>query len=219
MPRLLFEKTENAIWMSHLDLMRVFQRGFKRAGLHLKHTQGFNPRPSVAIALPLSVGVESQCELLDFELDDDKTDNELIVQRLNQVLVSGVHVLEVYDSGCKLKDLALLRCNINLEYDRGVPDGAVKEIERLFTSDSLIVSKKTKNGLQEQNIIPMIKSICLETVSNRELRIDAVICCQNPTLNPTQIVSAISLYRPEIKPDFSRCKRVEIMDKNGNTFR
>ena len=68
MPRLLFEKTGNAVWISHLDLMRLFQRAFKRAGLPLTHTQGYNPRPSVSIALPLSVGVESGCELLDFEL-------------------------------------------------------------------------------------------------------------------------------------------------------
>ena len=45
MPRLLFEKKGNAIWISHLDLMRVFQRSFKRAGLPLTHTKGFNPRP------------------------------------------------------------------------------------------------------------------------------------------------------------------------------
>ena len=69
MPRALFEKTGNAVWMSHLDLMRLFQRAFKRADLHLKHTQGFNPRPFVSIALPMSVGVESVCELLDFDLE------------------------------------------------------------------------------------------------------------------------------------------------------
>ena len=57
MPRLLFEKKGSAVWISHLDLMRLFQRAFKRADLALKHTQGFNPRPSVSIALPLSVGV------------------------------------------------------------------------------------------------------------------------------------------------------------------
>ena len=57
MPRVLFEKVGNAVWISHLDLMRLFQRAFKRAGLPLKHSQGFNPRPYVAVALPLSVGV------------------------------------------------------------------------------------------------------------------------------------------------------------------
>ena len=68
MLRLVFEKKENAVWISHLDLMRLFQRAFKRAGLLLTHTQGFNPRPSVSVALPLSVGVTSECELLDFDL-------------------------------------------------------------------------------------------------------------------------------------------------------
>ena len=55
MPRLLFEKTGNAVWISHLDLMRLFQRAFKRAGLPLTHSGGFTPRPQVSIALPLSV--------------------------------------------------------------------------------------------------------------------------------------------------------------------
>ena len=76
MPRLLFEKTGSAVWMSHLDLMRLFQRAFKRAELPLTHTQGFNPRPSVSIALPLSVGVESVCELLDFDLEGEKVEAE-----------------------------------------------------------------------------------------------------------------------------------------------
>ena len=69
MLRALFEKTGNAAYISHLDLMRMFQRSFKRAGLPLTHTKGFNPRPSVSIALPMSLGVESVCELLDFELE------------------------------------------------------------------------------------------------------------------------------------------------------
>ena len=69
MRRLLFEKTGNAIWISHLDLMRLFQRAFKRAGLHLTHTQGFNPRPSVSIALPLSAFVPVKSTDLERELD------------------------------------------------------------------------------------------------------------------------------------------------------
>ena len=102
MPRALFEKTGNAVWMSHLDLMRLFQRAFKRASLSLTHTQGFNPRPSVSIALPLSVGVESGCELLDFDLDGQDVPNEEICARLNAALVDGVKVLRVYDDGRKM---------------------------------------------------------------------------------------------------------------------
>ena len=88
MPRLLFEKKGRSVWISHLDLMRVFQRAFKRAGLPLTHTQGFNPRPSVSIALPLSVGIESECELLDFALDNaDNISEQDIMGRLNDKLI------------------------------------------------------------------------------------------------------------------------------------
>ena len=103
MPRMLFEKIGNAVWISHLDLMRLFQRAFKRAGLALTHTQGFNPRPSVSIALPLSVGVESVCELLDFDLDGDAVSCDQICDRLNDCLVSGIRVLLVYNDAKKLK--------------------------------------------------------------------------------------------------------------------
>ena len=106
MLRLLFEKKGNAIWISHLDLMRLFQRAFKRAGLMLTHTQGYNPRPSVSIALPLSVGVESCCELLDFELEGETVSCDEICSRLNDALVEGVRVLRVYEDGYKLKHLA-----------------------------------------------------------------------------------------------------------------
>ena len=58
MPRMLFEKTGNSVWVSHLDLMRIFQRAFRRAGLLLKHSQGFTPRAIVSIALPRVLAVE-----------------------------------------------------------------------------------------------------------------------------------------------------------------
>ena len=66
--RLLFSKTGRAKYISHLDLMRTFQRAFSRAGIQIKHTEGFNPHPFVSIALPLSVGYSSQCEILEFGL-------------------------------------------------------------------------------------------------------------------------------------------------------
>ena len=219
MPRVLFEKTGNAIWISHLDLMRLFQRAFKRAGLPLKHTQGFNPRPSVSIALPLSVGVESRCELLDFDLDGESVSCDEISNRLNKALVEGVKVLKVYDNGKKLKELALLSCTVSLEYDGGIPADALEKLGELFARESVVVVKRTKNGMQEQNIIPMIKHINVRLVGEKELALDATVCCQNPTLNPAQLVVAIGEYLPELKPDFSKCCRLEILDQNEKVFR
>ena len=219
MPRLLFEKTGSAVWMSHLDLMRLFQRAFKRANLPLKHTQGYNPRPSVSIALPLSVGVDSVCELLDFDLDGVSVPCDEITERLNQALVSGVAVRKTYEGGRKLRDLALLDCKITMEYDRGVPADAETEIGGLFSRESVMVSKKTKNGIQDQDIIPMIRNLVIAQTDANILELNARICCQNPTLNPAQIVAAIQLYLPDYVPDFTKCSRLEIMDVQEEIFR
>lgn len=218
MPRALFEKTGNAVWISHLDLMRVFQRAFKRAGLPLTHTQGFNPRPSVSIALPLSVGVESGCELLDFDLDGMDVANDEICVRLNQALVEGVRVLKVYDDGAKIKHLALLRSVLTLEYDAGVSQGTADDILELLSRPSLTVEKKGKNGVVEQDIISMLRSFNV-TQTNREVVIEILAYCQNPTLNPMQVVAAVEKYLPERRPDHARCRRVEVYDTNETVFR
>lgn len=219
MHRLLFEKTGNAVWISHLDLMRLFQRAFKRAGLPLTHTQGFNPRPSVSIALPLSVGVESLCELLDFDLDGETVSCDEVFTRLNQNLVPGVQVLQVYDTGSKIKELSFLHCTVTLEYNNGIPSDGINTLKALFAHESLVVPKKSKNGMQDQDIIPMIQSMEIYKAGEQEILLDSVICCQNPTLNPMQMVAAIELHLPEMKPDFAKCKRIEIFDKEHNVFR
>ena len=219
MPRALFVKTGDAIFMSHLDLMRLFQRAFKRAGLPLTHTQGFNPRPSVSIALPLSVGVESYCELLDFDLEGCNVSCDEICEKLNEALVSGVQVLRVYNDGRKIRDIAMLECTVTLEYDDGVPGDACCRIQKLFTAPQLTVEKKGKNGISEQDIIPMIRRITAEATDSRICTLKALICCQNPTLNPALLVGAIERYLPDCKPNFARICRNEIYDGNDTIFR
>lgn len=219
MARLLFEKTGEAVWISHLDLMRLFQRAFKRADLHLTHTQGFNPRPSVSIALPLSVGVESVCELLDFDLEDCNVAVGDIADRLNAALVKGVRVKEVYEDDKKLKHLAYLDTLLTLEYDGGVSKGAMDAISQLFARDSLLVLKKGKNGAVEQDIIPMIKSVEVASPDDYTLTVSARVCCQNPSLNPMLLCAAVERYLPQYTPDFCKCKRLELYDAENYVFR
>ena len=173
----------------------------------------------MSIALPLSVGTESVCELLDFELEGAQVTCEEIMQRLNAGLIDGVRVLRVYENGRKLKELSYLQCIITLEYDNGVPENAQAEIKALFYREEVFVTKKTKNGLQEQNIIPMIQKIDVAVTDANTVTVNAVVCCQNPSLNPALIASAVDRYLPDYAPDFSRFSRVEILDQNHCLFR
>lgn len=219
MLRLLFEKKGDSVWISHLDLMRVFQRAFRRAGLMVKHSQGYTPRAIVSIALPLSVGMESCCELLDFELEGSVPPSELIMQKLNETLPSGIRVIQAYEATRKIKELAILDAKLFLEYDNGIPVNAQRQLTTLLDQDALIVVKHSRKGDTETDIRPLLREYSISCVDEHVLVLNLMVCAQNPALNPQLIVDAIARYCPEMLPDFSHTLRVEIYDDSGHIFR
>lgn len=219
MQRLLFEKTGDAVYLSHLDLMRLFQRAFLRAGVMVWHTQGFSPRAYVSIALPLSVGVESRCELLDFSVEDGTVDITTLPERLNATMPDGVRVLRAYESERKIKYLARLSAEITLEYDGGVPEHAQKEIAKLFSQPELKITKRTKRGEAEVDIKQGLYKLELVSRDPKELTLRCVVSAQNPSLNPQLLVTAIETYLPQAKPDFASIRRTEIYEADGTLFR
>ena len=92
--RILFSKDSPASFISHLDLMRTFQRAVIRAGLNVRHTEGFNPHACIYIAQPLSLGYKSECEMLDVILLD-MPDYDDIVTCLNSALPEGLKALGI----------------------------------------------------------------------------------------------------------------------------
>lgn len=219
MNRLLFEKSGKAIYISHLDTMAMFPRIFLRAGLHVKFTQGMSPHAYVSIALPLSVGVSSQCEVLDFTLVEEDISLEKLPEMLNPYLPAGIRVLSAYDSPNKPKNIKYLHYNIRLEYDSGVDDSAELKIRELFSRPSLVVEKKSKKGMTETDIRPMIETFSVYRISPQELEISAVLCAQNPSLNPQYLMAAVERYLPDCVPDFYKSHRLEIYDENMTVFR
>ena len=114
--RMRFSKTGRAIYISHLDLMATMQRAFSRAGSRLKYSEGFNPRPQISIALPLSVATASECELMDFQLLEE-VDITLLIERLNRTMPEGIKVLEIYEPTRKIVELKWLAVEGLFEYD------------------------------------------------------------------------------------------------------
>lgn len=219
MNRLLFEKKGDAVYISHLDLMRIFQRAFQRADIMIWHSQGFSPRAYVSIALPLSVGMSSQCEILDFEIEDGSVELSLVPEKLNATLPEGIRVLCAYNSDRKIRHLAYLAADVSLEYDGGVPEGAEKAVAALFARPSLCVRKRTKRGEADLDLIPLIRSPELERSGENELILHAVVTALNPTLNPQLLVSAIEAELPAFAPDFSTVFRREVYDGEMKVFR
>lgn len=215
MPRLLFEKTGDSVWISHLDLMRVFQRAFRRAGLLLKHSQGFTPRAIVSIALPLSVGVESCCELLDYEL----VEGEVSVDLLNEKLPAGIRVLEIVENGRKIKELTHLRARLILDYDCGAPERIVERLRAFYEQEHLILKKHSRKGETETDILPMLCEKKITQINENQVELEVLVCAQNPSLNPQLLVTALEVYAPELTPDAAAVQRLEVFDAEGKVFR
>ena len=178
--RLLFVKEGAAIWSSHLDLMRALMRSFRRAGIELKHSQGFTPHPELSILMPLSVGVESQCEIAEFTLAEGcEIPAEEIAPRLNPVLPAGIRAIESWEGGQKAGKLAWLRARLTLKYEgsgireQGSGDGGtdsstplrfaqndrLETLTALFQRPALVVEKHGKKGPTEIDIAPMIREL------------------------------------------------------------
>ena len=218
--RLLFSKTGRAKYISHLDLMRTFQRAFARAKIQIKHTEGFNPHPFVSIALPLSVGYSSECEILEFGLMGDITAEE-VPARLTAAMPEGIVIHQCYPAERKLKELSSVNYIMNFEYPEGRPQECEDAIRELLGRESLVVKKKSnksKKGFTEVDLIPLIRSWNLECQSDT-MTLDAVLSAQNPGLNPELIRSAFCAAYPDLAPDFVTFHRRDVLDAEGKPFR
>lgn len=216
--RLLFIKEAQASYISHLDLLRTFQRAFPRTELEIKHSQGYHPHPIISIVLPLPVGQSSDCELLDFEVTQD-TDGAGIAEKLNTGMPSGLRVLDCYPAVRPVRDLACLRADVTLEYDNGVPDGAAEALSALFRRDTLVIQKRTKRkDLADVDIAPMIRSVSF-TEGEGVVTGTVTVLAQNPGLNPQLLEKAIVTHLPALTPDFTRVRRRELLDGEGAVFR
>jgi len=197
--------------------MRTITRAFLRAECRLKYSEGFNPHPNISIALPLSVGCESVCEIMDFKMLEDMPCGE-IKSRLSTQMPEGIEVLEVYEPERKVKEIKWLCVSGIFEYDDRDAAAMAERLNEFYSADSIVITKKTKRGVGESNIRPAIKEISFEQLDS-DVRMQAVISAQEPTLNPELITDALRQLTPDIAPDFAKFKRLEIFDENMEPFR
>ena len=218
--RLLFSKTGRARYISHLDLMRTFQRAFARAKFPIKHTEGFHPHPFVSIALPLSVCYSSQCEILEFGLLEGTAPLE-VPQRLTAAMPEGITVHQCYPAQRKLKELAFVNYIMSFEYPEGRPQECEPALAELLGRESLVVQKKSnksKKGYTEVDLISLIREWSAECQSDA-MAVSMVVSAQNPGLNPELIRAAFCETYPQFSPQFVSFHRREILDQEGKIFR
>lgn len=120
--RLKFSRGEELKFLSHLDLMRLWERTLRRAGLPLTYSEGFTPHPQVALAAPLLVGVTSDAELMDVLLSRWVSPQSFVSQ-IEKQLPPGIALLEVWPVGPKIPSLQsqvrFVEYRVALETEKG----------------------------------------------------------------------------------------------------
>ena len=154
--RFRFKKVGSLQYISHLDLVRTMHKIVVRSRLPLKYTEGFNPKPKLVFAAPLSTGTESLVEFLDVRLSE-YVEEATALELLNKNMTEEMQVLEAYYPETSFTDLAWLSYTVSMKTN-GASEELCERINEALSRDVIEIEKKTKSGIKPVNIRPLIKS-------------------------------------------------------------
>lgn len=167
--RIKFRKWGVMKFIGHLDMMRYFQKAVRRANIDIRYSEGYSPHQIMSFAAPLGVGITSDGEYFDIEVDSTHSSKESIAT-LNEAMVDGVEVV----SYVKLPDRAKTAMSIvaAADYLLTYKDGYESPytaaewqnvIDREFVrAESFNIVKKTKKSEREVDLKPLVYEIRVE---------------------------------------------------------
>ena len=179
---LIYEKTENAKYVSHLDFVRMFGRAIRRAHIPIAYSEGFNPHPILGFALPLSVGYTSECEILELTLSE-AMEADLVMDKLNAVLPQGVKITAAFSGKSRMKELCYALYYV-------YPEKLPRDITDFLSMDKILIDKKTKSGIKETDIRADIKDIKIDS-DRIEMTLSAG---SRANLKPEVVINAMNKY-------------------------
>ena len=187
--RVKFYKRGNLQYISHLDLVRTMMKVIVRAKLPLWYTEGFNPKPKITFAAPLSIGTESICEYMDIRLSEKISPDEAKA-RLNANMTSEMQATEVYYPESKLTELKWLAYEITVK-TVGDAETITESINKTLDSEELQILKKTKSGEAVVDIKPLIRSAYAKVASDK-IMISCILSADpSAFLNPEYIIKLL----------------------------
>ena len=209
--RIKFQKYGAMKFIGHLDVMRYFQKAFRRAGFDNEYSKGFSPHQIISFAAPLGVGLTSDGEYLDAELKSSESP-EVMIERLNAVMTEGFRII-----GFKfLKEREENQRNVtamaqvsSADYQVSLKDGyAVPELiqtqekfshafREFYAADEIVIDKKTKTSEKAVDIKPMITLVAFAAEDYETLKVKTLT--EQPGHISGELFSVADVYDNGIK--------------------
>jgi radical SAM-linked protein len=216
--RIKFSKDGVMKFIGHLDIMRYFQKAMRRAEIDICYSEGFSPHQIMSFAAPLGVGITSEGEYLDIEVNTTRSTTEAM-QALNDTMVDGIAITGYV----KLPDTAKTAMSIvaaadyELFYKDGYEAPATEDEFRealdhfFYETTEILITKQTKKSERVVDIKPLIYKIkVIEkngkpgfflrvcTGSNDNLKPELVVETLLKSMGLSYDTNAIQIHRKEI---------------------
>lgn len=224
--RVKFTKESYLKYISHLDTMRFFQRMFRMADIPIAYSEGFNPHPKFSIASALSLGISSEGEYMDIELEKS-IPVETFIDNMNGVLPDNVRILDGKYTDDDSSISSLIKWgyyNIQFEIDNEkMTQEKLEEIMKAFLSEENIVIKKEKRKRKkiierEVNIKPQIGNVILKGIYNNIVKLNVLLKTgDSGNLKPTDFLKGLVEYTSLIIIDDSiKIHRIDLYTEEQN---
>lgn len=211
--RLSFYKKGYAKFVSHLDLMKMFQRVFRISGVDVTFSQGFNPHPKMSIAYPLPVGVTSGEEYLDLQVDSNPDYNAL-VEKINSAMPRDIKIIKAWEPKENMNLLCWAEYTVDVTLEKEI-ENISSLVQEFLKKEDIVIDKKTKKGISATDIKSMIKEIEVVSTNNEEVSFKFVLAIgEKANLKATGVIDAMEKYIPGFKVKYIDINREGIFKEN-----
>ncbi|MEE1198636.1 MAG: TIGR03936 family radical SAM-associated protein [Acutalibacteraceae bacterium] len=208
--RVFYKKKSRMKFVSHLDMNRFMIRAIRRTKIPVWYTEGFNCHAYVTFALPLSLGFQSEYEIMDFKVTDDNYSLENVKSELAGVMPEYIEIFAVAEPILKAGKIAFAEFKV---YFEDIADSVKNDISAYLSADQIVTTKRTKKGAEKVvDLKPQIKSFEFEGDT-----LILTLSAGNDNLNPTLLLSAFEANNYEL-PDYT-ITRTKILDEQLNIFK
>jgi radical SAM-linked protein len=194
--RLVYSKGDELKFTGNLDMMKVWERTFRRAGLKIAYSQGFHPQPKIHQALPLPLGFTSQNDLLDFWLDSDESLGE-ISKKLERALQPGIMVQEYQVVPAALKPLQTLVTSaeylVRMETE-SIHADLTERIEKLLRQNECLRERRGK----QYDLRPLIESLQIDK-DDTSVLLMTLAARPGATGRPEEVLDALGIAMQDIE--------------------
>lgn len=192
-----FTKEGYIRYTSHLDMLRLFKRAFKRAGIALSFSKGFNPHPKMGFAQPLSLGYTSCCELLEFETAGTESPAAM-KDALAAMMPAGVEILDCQPLTADVRSLAAAVCEASYQVVFPVASNPARDqklTEDYLAQPEILAEKRQKKTrkMVTVDIRPKIRKI--RVLDGERLTLELVLDSGSASnLSPEQVISTFTVF-------------------------